>query len=139
MLEESSMRWPDLAISFDPAARTPRYRQVADGIRAAILDGRLGPRARLPATRALAEQLGVVRNVVAEAYDVLAGEGYVEARHGSGTYVSAALPDDLGRPVGAMATGTVSTGPASVSTATPPGRETTLDVLDQSVSAPIRA
>ena len=99
------MRVPDLPIPFDPVATTPRYRQVADGIRAAILDGRLRPGARLPGTRALADQLGVVRNVVAEAYGALAGEGYVEARYGSGTYVSVALPYDLGQPAAVVASG----------------------------------
>jgi GntR family transcriptional regulator/MocR family aminotransferase len=63
------------------------------GLRRAILDGRLTPGARLPSTRALASDLGLSRNVVVEAFQQLLGEGYVDARTGSGTYVSRTLPD----------------------------------------------
>ncbi|HEX2037557.1 MAG TPA: winged helix-turn-helix domain-containing protein, partial [Chloroflexota bacterium] len=90
----------DLPIHLQPGMAT--YRQVAERIRSAILEGRLAPGARLPGTRALARQLGVVRNVAAEAYDVLAGEGYLVARHGSGTYVSQAIPDGFGPPLSAV-------------------------------------
>lgn len=69
------------------------YQRLFRGLRAAILDGRLPPGVRLPSTRALATELGVSRNVVVAAFDQLLGEGYVEGRIGSGTYVSAALPD----------------------------------------------
>lgn len=71
----------------------PLHQRVYRGLRAAILDGRLPPRARLPSTRALAEELAVSRNVVLAAFTQLLDEGYVSSRHGSGTYVSATLPD----------------------------------------------
>jgi GntR family transcriptional regulator / MocR family aminotransferase len=41
----------------------------------------------LPSSRDLAEQLQVSRTVVLLAYDQLLGEGFVQGRHGSGTYV----------------------------------------------------
>ncbi len=63
-------------------------------LRGAIGDGRLGPGARLPATRALADDLGVSRGVVVEAYRRLADEGLVGGRRGGGTVV-------LARPTGA--------------------------------------
>lgn len=47
--------------------------------------------ARLPSTRGLAAELGVSRNAVAEAYDQLWSEGYLERRHGSGTFVATNL------------------------------------------------
>jgi GntR family transcriptional regulator/MocR family aminotransferase len=63
------------------------------GLRAAILDGRLPPRARLPSTRSVAGEMRVSRNVVVAAFARLRGEGYIEGHVGSGTYVSATLPD----------------------------------------------
>ena len=57
-------------------------------LRGAILDGRLKAGLRLPATRALADALGVSRNTVVAAYDLLLGEGYIEARRGAGNFVA---------------------------------------------------
>jgi GntR family transcriptional regulator/MocR family aminotransferase len=59
------------------------YRQLLG----AILDGRLRPGERLPASRELARQLDVSRNTVAVAYDRLSAEGYLTGRVGAGTYV----------------------------------------------------
>ena len=63
-------------------------RQVFLGLRGAIVQGTFRPGDRLPATRDLAEQLGVSRTVVLLAYDQLLSEGFVEGRTGSGTYAS---------------------------------------------------
>src|SRR5690242_3468407 len=60
---------------------------LADAIRVAIMDGRLGAGAPLPATRLLAGDLGVSRGVVVEVYQRLADEGLVSARPGTGTRV----------------------------------------------------
>ncbi|MFI9828431.1 PLP-dependent aminotransferase family protein [Streptomyces sp. NPDC051913] len=60
-------------------------------LRDAVRDGRLAPGARLPATRRLAEELGVSRGTVKAAYDQLVAEGYLTARQGAGTQV-ASLP-----------------------------------------------
>src|SRR5215216_1283550 len=89
----------DLVLGVDPARREPLHRQLYDGLRAAILEQRLKPGARLPSTRALASTLGLARNTVHGAYDQLLAEGYLETRHGSGTYVAASLPDDALRAV----------------------------------------
>jgi len=70
----------------------PLQRQVYQALRAAILERRLAPGARLPATRSLAAELGVSRNTVLAAYEQLAAEGYVAGRVGSGTHVSETLP-----------------------------------------------
>jgi GntR family transcriptional regulator/MocR family aminotransferase len=69
----------------------PLFRQIYSWFRAAILSGAIRPGEQLPATRDLAEQLGVSRTVAVLAYDQLLAEGYVEGRHGSGTYASLAL------------------------------------------------
>src|SRR5262249_46389212 len=69
------------------------------GIRRAILDGTLVSGAKLPSSRALADDLSVSRTTTVLAYDQLLAEGYVTARHGSGTFVARELPDDLPRRV----------------------------------------
>lgn len=58
-------------------ARWSRQRQLHECLRHAIRNGTLGSGARLPATRTLAQELGVSRNTVLYAYDQLATEGFV--------------------------------------------------------------
>jgi GntR family transcriptional regulator/MocR family aminotransferase len=82
----------ELAITLPPPGSRDRLRALHGQLRAAILDGRLKPDLRLPATRALADALGVSRNTVVAAYDLLLSEGYLVARPGSGTYVADVLP-----------------------------------------------
>ncbi|WP_121434660.1 PLP-dependent aminotransferase family protein [Actinomadura pelletieri] len=62
--------------------------QLAGQLRAAMGEGRLAAGERLPASRALAGLLGVSRTVVTAAYEQLYAEGWLEGRHGSGTYVT---------------------------------------------------
>jgi GntR family transcriptional regulator/MocR family aminotransferase len=71
----------------------PCYRQIYQGVRAAILDGRLGQGQRLPSTRTLASELGVSRLPVLNAYDQLLHEGYLVGRVGAGTYVAPSVID----------------------------------------------
>ena len=62
------------------------HRQLYDHVRELVLSGRLAPGTRLPSSRGLARDLGCGRNAVVAAYDQLLSEGYLEGRHGSGTY-----------------------------------------------------
>ena len=71
---------------------TPRYQQISARLRAQIADGTLAAGARLPASRALAQDLGVARTTVVAAYDQLAAEGYLEARRGAGVFVCDVAP-----------------------------------------------
>jgi GntR family transcriptional regulator/MocR family aminotransferase len=71
----------------EPPPDVPRHRWLYEAVRAAILDGRLKPLARLPATRDLGRQLALSRGTVLAAFDRLRAEGYVESRVGDGTYV----------------------------------------------------
>src|SRR5271165_1037670 len=57
-------------------------------LRNAVRSGRLTPGTALPSSRALALDLGIARNTVAEAYGQLVAEGWLTARHGSGTWVA---------------------------------------------------
>ncbi|HUY52557.1 MAG TPA: GntR family transcriptional regulator [Streptosporangiaceae bacterium] len=67
-------------------------RRVRAGLEGALRDavrtGRLRPRTQLPSSRALARDLGIARNTVAEAYGQLVAEGWLTARRGSGTQVA---------------------------------------------------
>jgi GntR family transcriptional regulator/MocR family aminotransferase len=62
-------------------------------LRKAILDGALAPGSALPATRRLAEDAHLSRNTVEAVYDQLESEGFIERRHGSGSFVSRNLPE----------------------------------------------
>ena len=73
----------------------PAYQWLYRTMRAEILSGRLGPGARLPATRDLARQYGLARGTIVNAFEQLESEGYVEGSVGSGTYVSRVLPEKL--------------------------------------------
>ncbi|HLA95960.1 MAG TPA: PLP-dependent aminotransferase family protein [Pyrinomonadaceae bacterium] len=81
-------------IPLDTASHSPLYRQIYDSIRRSILNGEFASRTRLPATRQLAEQLGVSRMTVVNAYDQLFAEGYLEGKAGSGTFVASRLPEE---------------------------------------------
>jgi GntR family transcriptional regulator/MocR family aminotransferase len=82
----------DLPITLDRAASASIYQQLSEQLRRAILDGWIAAGTRLPSTRTLAKALGVSRTVTSTAYDELFAEGYLEGRHGSGTYVREDLP-----------------------------------------------
>ncbi len=82
----------------------PLFRQLYRALRGGILDGIVPPGSRLPATRALATELGLSRTTVLLAYEQLAAEGYLDGRRGSGSFVQAVAtpatpsrtPTDLG-------------------------------------------
>jgi GntR family transcriptional regulator / MocR family aminotransferase len=98
-------------IAVDRRAQKPLYRQVYEGFRDAILEGRIAVGGQLPSTRALAVELGISRLPVVLAFELLVAEGYCEGRLGAGTFVSPAMraragsasggaaPDSARRPV----------------------------------------
>lgn len=59
--------------------------------RRGILDGRLSPGTRLPATRDLAHQYGISRGTVVTVFEQLQTEGYIVGRPGAGTRVNELL------------------------------------------------
>ncbi|WP_421988589.1 PLP-dependent aminotransferase family protein [Roseococcus sp.] len=87
-----------LLLAIERTSGTPLLRQVYLELRRAILGGTLPPGARLPATRVLAQRLGIARNTVVAAYEQLLAEGFIEGRVGAGSYVSGNLPQGLERP-----------------------------------------
>jgi GntR family transcriptional regulator/MocR family aminotransferase len=74
---------------------TPAYRWLCTVLRTEILEGRLRPGARLPATRDLARQHSLSRGTIISAFDQLKSEGYIEGSIGSGTFVNKILPEEL--------------------------------------------
>jgi GntR family transcriptional regulator/MocR family aminotransferase len=108
----------ELAVTAGRAESGPLTAQIAGQLREALVDGRLATGERLPSTRALASLLGVSRTVVTAAYAQLFAEGWLEGRHGSGTYVAdgaQARPGQPGQP------GTAAPGPGPATTE--PGRQ----------------
>jgi GntR family transcriptional regulator / MocR family aminotransferase len=91
----------DLHLPVNPAGG--RRDGLERALREAIRAGRLAPGTRVPATRALAAQLGVARGTVAAAYEQLVAEGYLRARTGSGTTVADVPP--VRTPAGTTAAG----------------------------------
>jgi GntR family transcriptional regulator / MocR family aminotransferase len=83
------------AIAVDRRLSRPVRSQIYEQWRAAILSGRFAPGKAVPSTRELATTLGVARSTVVDAYGQLIAEGYLDASHGSGTFVCRKLPDDL--------------------------------------------
>ena len=91
----------ELALTADRDAQLPLTEQIAAQLRDVLTGGRLAAGERLPSTRALAAALGVSRTVVTAAYTQLFAEGWLEGRHGSGTFVAPGAPGPPGMPGGA--------------------------------------
>jgi GntR family transcriptional regulator/MocR family aminotransferase len=85
--------------------------QIREMLVAAILDGHIPVGVPLPSTRALAQQLGVARNTVALAYELLVNEGYLRTKSRSGHFVNAEILAGRAAP---------RTRPAALSDAPPP-------------------
>jgi len=76
------------ALHLDLDGSGPLNGQLLRALKQGILDRRLPPGTRLPASRELAPALGLSRNTVLAAYEQLAAEGFIEGRIGSGSYVA---------------------------------------------------
>lgn len=76
-----------MRIPIDRQNPLPLYAQIENHLRQGILSGSLAPDTRLPASRQLAQDLGVNRITVENAYSALEADGLVFSRVGSGTYV----------------------------------------------------
>jgi GntR family transcriptional regulator len=65
----------------------PVFRQIADGLRALLVAGTFRPGDRLPTVRQLAIDLAVHHNTVAQAYRLLADEGWLDLKRHRGASV----------------------------------------------------
>lgn len=93
---ESAMpkKRPDVALALGPRPQgATLLRWLYDGIRTAIIEGRLASGARLPSTRSIARQYRLARGTVVAAFDHLIAEGYLEGAVGNGTFVRRMTPE----------------------------------------------
>jgi GntR family transcriptional regulator len=81
----NTMTRPTLQI--DLSLPVPAYGQIASGLRRLLVEGAFRAGDQLPTVRRLAMDLGVHHNTVAEAYRLLAGEGWLDLRRGRGATV----------------------------------------------------
>jgi GntR family transcriptional regulator/MocR family aminotransferase len=78
-------------ITLQTANDEPIRLQIYRMLKEQILDGTMREREPLPSTRQLAEQLGISRSTVVEAYDMLLAEGFLVSRQGAPTLVAEGL------------------------------------------------
>ena len=83
-------------LDIDPAAATPIWRQIEDGMRRLVASGALPVGTAVPSVRELARELRVNPATVSKAYQRLTADGALEVRRGEGTFVAE-------RPAGAQA------------------------------------
>lgn len=95
-----------MPIEYQDVVRTGVARQVADKIRAAILDGRLQIDERLPTEEELAKSFGISRPTVREALKRLAAQNLIRSQRGptGGTFVSRPDPEGLSSAITGAAT-----------------------------------
>jgi GntR family transcriptional regulator len=74
-------------LRIDLASSRPVYEQIVSGLRALLVSGAFESGEQLPTVRQLAIDLGVHHNTVAEAYRVLAEEGWLDLRRRRGATV----------------------------------------------------
>ena len=82
-----------MRLTIDATSTVPPFEQVRSGVLAAVVSGELVSGSRLPTVRALAEQLGIAVNTVARSYRELEGDGIIETRGRSGSFVRASGDD----------------------------------------------
>jgi len=76
-----------MRIPLDQNSSTSLYQQIQNHLRKQIQSGQLLPGTKLPATRKLAQDLGISRITVQNAYAELESEGLIGSREGSGSFV----------------------------------------------------
>jgi GntR family transcriptional regulator, transcriptional repressor for pyruvate dehydrogenase complex len=87
---------PDKTLDIEPIAKRQALpEQIVRQLAGLVRRGALQPGDRLPAERALAEQLGVGRPTLREALRALQLLGILDIRHGGGVFVSELQPDTL--------------------------------------------
>src|ERR1043165_5087702 len=80
---------PLLGLSMDHSEN--KFARLYGMLRAAIASGHLPAGARLPASRELAAREAVARGTVVAVFEQLRADGFIESRHGAGTFVRRAV------------------------------------------------
>jgi len=76
----------------DFSGRETLVEQLTEQLKNSVLLGRLPLGSRIPSTRQLASQLGVSRNTVIRAFEILVADGFFEAKQGCGYFASSTPP-----------------------------------------------
>src|ERR1700739_3012894 len=76
-----------LPLHLQPESHIPLYIQLRDQLRSLVHAGDLRPGDRIPASRELAQILGVHRTTGANAYAELESEGLIQGHVGRGTFI----------------------------------------------------
>jgi GntR family transcriptional regulator / MocR family aminotransferase len=104
----------ELAVIVDRHSGQPLALQISAQLQAAVAVGMLHAGDRLPSSRDLAATLGVSRTVVTNSYARLFAEGWLEGRHGSGTYVADVTQLPPSPLSGSPLSGLIAQSPASI-------------------------
>ena len=83
-------------LRIDLHSSTPVYRQILDGLRILLVSGMFHPGDKLPTVREMAIDLGVNHNTVAEAYRLLADDGWLDLKRHHGATVLSRGPQSAG-------------------------------------------
>lgn len=83
--------------------KIPHYQRIARRLKRAIESGELAPGSRLPASRIYAQELGVSRATIENAWGELVAQGWLERRGQAGTFVSDRLSPQQSAPAGPVA------------------------------------
>jgi GntR family transcriptional regulator, transcriptional repressor for pyruvate dehydrogenase complex len=85
---------PAVAAVFEPVQTATTFEETVERLGTAIRLGLLGPGARLPPERDLADQLGIARSTLRQALTALTESGHLIAQRGrgGGTFVAEAPP-----------------------------------------------
>lgn len=89
----TNVQAPALAVDLD--SDVPIVQQIVNGLRRLLVAGELAPGDSLPSSRALARDLGVHFNTVAQAYRMLESEGWLVLKRRAGTVVRERPRPDL--------------------------------------------
>lgn len=81
-----------------------KYESVIEWINSNIDNGTLKPGSKIPSENELCEMFDLSRQTIRHAIEVMAGDGLLESRRGSGTYVADQRADDSLRSVVAVVT-----------------------------------
>ncbi|UTW54635.1 PLP-dependent aminotransferase family protein [Kordiimonas sp. SCSIO 12610] len=83
----------DFLFNLDRLDKRGLQKQLCDQISKFIMDGKIAPNVIMPSSRKLANQLGVSRNTVTLAYELLQGDGFLLSQERKGYYVNPEVID----------------------------------------------
>lgn len=74
------------------SSQQPIYEQIAEQIKASVINGAVREGEMLPSVRSLSKDLKISALTVKKAYDALEHEGFVNTVHGKGSFIAGTSP-----------------------------------------------